>query len=254
MKLLRLLPSQWLAFFFSLLLVTACKKENSNTASPATDDADAYVFPIVPGTPAWAALTSGAAMIQACQVPPAVLQQMSTPGLVTTCLNYPLLNNMLAFIPLQRGARAQLANFNGFAELQQRPDAAQVLVTRYQQQCTVCVPPPADWGGYSLHYSHFEMVLAQDEFLTQLSSAQRHELVRLTLTKYAEKQREIANYATFGLKTTAFLLARIMRADSYAPFLAAVGTSAPLATFTADAEIYGQTQVLDTVVALAKTY
>jgi hypothetical protein len=98
------------------------------------------------------------------------------------------------------------------------------------------------------------MVLAQDEYVTQLSSAQRHALVRLTLVKYAEKQRKIANYATFGLKTTAFLLARILRADSYAPFLTAMGSSAPLATFTADAEIYGQTQVLDTVVALAKTY
>ncbi|TDN39167.1 hypothetical protein E4631_25615 [Hymenobacter sp. UV11] len=254
MKLLRLLPNQWLAFFFSLLLVTACKKEDSNTATPATDDADAYVFPIVPGTPAWAALTSGAAMIQACQVPPTVLQQMSTPGLVTTCLNYPLLNNMIAFNTLQRGVRSQLTNFNGFAEFQQRPDAAQVLVTRYQQQCTACVPPPADWGKYSLHYSYFEMVLAQDEFLTQLSSAQRHDLVRLTLAKYAEKQREIANYAIFGLKTTAFLLARIMQADQYAPFLAAVGTNPPLATFTKDAEIYGQMQVLDAVVTLAKTY
>ncbi|RZK26127.1 MAG: hypothetical protein EOO63_15100 [Hymenobacter sp.] len=101
------------------------------------------------------------------------------------------------------------------------------------------------------------MVLAQDEFLAQLSSAQRHELVRLTLVKYAEKQREIANYATFGLKTTAFLLAllaRIMQADRYAPFLAAVNTNVPRSTFTKDAEIYGQTQVLDAVVALAKTY
>lgn len=254
MKLLRLLPGQWFAFLFGLLLVTACKKEDSPPAVPVLDDADAYVFPIVPGTPAWAALTSGAAMIQACQVSPAVLQQMSTPGLVTTCLNYPLLNNMTAFIPLQKGARAQIANFNGFAELQQRPDAAQILVTRYQQQCTACVPPPADWGNYTLRYSYFEMVLAQDEYLTQLSSTQRHELVRLTLAKYAEKQREIANYATFGLKTTAFLLARIMQADQYAPFLAAGGTSAPLATFSKDAEIYGQTQVLDAVITLAKTY
>jgi hypothetical protein len=116
MKLLRLLPGQWVAFFCTLLLITACKKEASTPAVLVLDDADAYVFPMVPGTPAWAALTSGAALIQACQVPPAVLQQMSTPGLVTTCLNYPLLNNMLAFIPLQKGARAQLANFNGFAE------------------------------------------------------------------------------------------------------------------------------------------
>jgi len=192
------------------------------------DDSDAYVFPIL-------------------------LQQMSTLGLVTTCLNCPLLSSMMAFIPLQKGARAQIANFNGFAELQQRPDAAQVLVIRYQQLCTACVPPPTNWGNYTLDYSFFELVLAQDEYLTQLSSAQRHALVRLTLAKYVEKQREIANYATFGLKTTAFLLARIMRVDRYAPFLAAVGTNTPLATFTKDAEIYGQTQVPDAVVTLAKT-
>lgn len=254
MKLLRLSRTHWLAFCLSLLLVTACKKEELSAIPPVASDEDAYVFPIVPGTPAWAALASGADKIQACQVPPAVLQKMSTPGLVTTCLNYPLLNNMLAFIPLQNGARAQLANFNGFAELSQRPDAAQLLVNRYQQLCTACVPPPTNWGDYSLNYSYFEMVLAQDEYLTQLSSAQRHALVRITLAKYAEKQQEVANYAIFGLKTTAFLLARTMKIDNYAPFLAAVGSSAPLATFTAQAEIYGQTQVLDAVVAQAKTY
>lgn len=245
------LPTCWLALLLGLWGLSACQKEEP-AAAPVTDDA--YVFPVVPGTPAWAAFTSGAEMVQACQVPGPVLSSISTPGLITTCLNYPLLGDMLAYIPIQKGARAQLRNFNGFGELQQRPEAAALLAARYQSLCTTCANPAGGWGNYSLAYSYFEMILAQDEFIAQLSSAQRHALVRTTLTKYAEKQREIANYATFGLKTTAFLLARIMQADHYAPFETAIKADANLKTFTTEAEIYGQTRVLDTVVATATAF
>lgn len=60
MKLLWLLPGQWFAFFFGLLLVTACKKEALPLAVPVLGDSGAYVFPIVPGTPAWAKRDTGA--------------------------------------------------------------------------------------------------------------------------------------------------------------------------------------------------
>ncbi|QNP54519.1 hypothetical protein H9L05_22680 (plasmid) [Hymenobacter qilianensis] len=106
-----------------LLTFTACDKNDpeSCTSSVVPVPADTYVFPIVPGTPAWATFQTGAEMVAACQLPAATLPRISTAGLVATCLTYPLLGNMLAANSLQRGTRAQLANFNGFGELQQRP-------------------------------------------------------------------------------------------------------------------------------------
>jgi hypothetical protein len=176
------------------------------------------------------------------------------PGLVTTCLDYPLLRNMLAYNTLQQGIRAQLANFNGFGALQQRAGASAALFERYHLMRPTCLPA-TQVGDYSFTFSYVEMILAQDEYLQQLSPAQRRAYMQEALAKYADK-KPLADevYGLFGLKTAAFVMARIMRAEQYAPFLTAVGTSAPLATFVKDAEIYGQTQVLDTVVTVAKTY
>jgi hypothetical protein len=242
-----------------LLVLLSCKRENleSPSCTPYVPPlpTDTYIFPVQPGTPAWAALQSGADMIAVCQVPTNVLKSISTPGLVTTCLNYPLLSNMVAFTPLQKGTRAQLTNFNGFGELSQRSDAATLLASRYQLMQTACLPTPAEWGDYSFTYSYLEMVLAQDEYLNQLSSGQRHALVKEALAKYAAKQKLITDvYGVFGLKTTAFLMARVMQAEQYGPLSAAISVEPDLRAFVRDAEIYGNQSLLDEVVTNAKNF
>lgn len=247
-----------LSLLLGLLLLLACKKEEPTAMGCAPYEApipaDTYVFPIQPGTPAWAALTSGDAMRQACQLPAPTLQAISTPGLVTTCLNYPLLRNMLAYTTLQQGVRAQLANFNGFGELQQRSGASATLLERYQLMRPTCLPA-TQVGDYSFTFSYVEMILAQDEYLQQLSPAQRRALMQEALAKYADK-KPLADevYGLFGLKTAAFVMACIMRAEQYAPFLAATVSDVKLQTFLANAELSNDPKVVDNVVIYAKQF
>lgn len=244
-------------FLFGLLFLIACKKEDLS-CSPYTPSvpSDTYVFPVKPGTPAWAALQSGAEMVAVCQVPATTLASISTEGLISTCLDYPLLPDML-FVDfvLQRGARGVMSRFNGFGELQQRPSAAALLLDRYQHMRPGCLPEADQRGAYSFTFSYVEMIVAQDEYLNQLSSAQRRILLQEALTKYADKQPYTDDvYGIFGLKTTAFVMARIMQAESYAPFLTALSTDPALRVFSTDVNLQGNPQTLDVVVNHAKQF
>ena len=125
--------ARFLGLLLSLLTLAACQKDEVPDPQLPPAPADSYVFPVRPGTPAWAAFTTGQQMVDACQVPTATLRSMSTAGLVYTCLDYPLLGDMLAGFTIQRGARGVMNSFNGFAELARRPEGAALLFARYQQ-------------------------------------------------------------------------------------------------------------------------
>lgn len=248
---------------WGLLLLTGCEKEVPDEApdTPAlyacmlSVPSDTYTFPIKPGTPEWAALPSGGAKVQACQLPASVLQKISTRGLAATCMDYPLLSSMLAYTSLQRGVRSQLENFNGFGELRQRSDAAVTLLDRYSRMQATCLPDSVRRGEYSLIFSYLEMILSQDEYLTRLSPSERHTLLREALTKYAHKKLRVGDvYGIFGLKTTAFLLARLMQTERYAPFVTAVSSDPLLKTFTTDVDLQGQPQTLDIIIEHATKF
>lgn len=243
------------------LELTVCQKKDPEAAScapyVAPVPADTYVFPVLPGTPAWAAFTTGQQMVDACQVPAATLPRMSTSGLIATCLSYPLLSNMMASTSLQRGVRTQLANFNGFGELRQRPQAAVLLMERYQLMRPACLPAAGavERGNYSFSFTYLEMILAQEEYLAQLSSTERRQLLQEALAKYADKQASGPDsYSIFGRKTTVFLMARLLQAAQYAPFVGAVSTDPDLQRFVSDVELGNKPELLDTVVEYAKRF
>ncbi len=241
---------------FASLALAACEKED-HSCRPYTAPVprDTYVFPVQPGTPAWARLMTGAEMVAACQVPATTLNSMSTEGLIATCLDYPLLFDMTMANSLQRGARGVMSNFNGFGELHQRPSAAALLLDRYQRMRAGCLPKADQQGEYSFTFSYVEMIVAQEEYLNQLSSAQRRILLQETLTKYADKQPYTDDvYGIFGLKTTAFVMARIMQAERYAPFLTELSNSPALQAFITDVNLQGNPQTLDVVVNHAKQF
>ncbi|UOQ65156.1 hypothetical protein [Hymenobacter volaticus] len=243
----------WLVLL--LLSSAACSKEDmvgSACTSPyvAPRSADAYNFPVLPGTEAWKKLQSGQAMVDACQIPAAKLSAISTPGLLSTCLNYPLLGNILAYNSLQRGTRVQLESFNGFDELRKRPEAASLLLERYQRMGPTCLPEgQVQRGNYSFSFTYVEMILAQDEYLAQLSADERRSLLREALTKYIEKKPLAESvYSDLGLATSVFVMARIMQAEQYQPFLAAVRNEPDMAAFVADVFVTNNSSVLNRVI------
>lgn len=56
-----------------------------------------YVYPTVPGTDAWNALTSRVEKGNVCEIPNVILDNMTTNALLESYLNYPLLGDIFAW-------------------------------------------------------------------------------------------------------------------------------------------------------------
>lgn len=56
-----------------------------------------YDYPTKPGSSNWKQFKSHNEMIKACQMPDSILLQIPTKNLLESCLNYPLLFDILAY-------------------------------------------------------------------------------------------------------------------------------------------------------------
>lgn len=92
----------------------------------------AYEYPIVPGTPEWNELDSLDEKIAACHVDENLLASMTTPALLETVLNYPLLINMYAYSYPKMGIDSISQYFNGLDLLFERDDAYDCMVVLSQ--------------------------------------------------------------------------------------------------------------------------
>lgn len=249
------------AAFAALLIFYACNQDDKKlTCSPYKPPAaiDRYDFPLRPGDAGWAGLKTGQDMVDTLQMPNSVLKTISTAGLMETCLDYPLLLDMIAFPSLQKGTQVQLGNFNGFGELARRPESAALLLQRYQQMGPACFPANAteqQRGAYTFTFTYIEMVMAQDEYISKLSDEQRKALMSEALNKYAQEKQLFPDfYSVFNFKTLAFLMARIMIHDRYQPFLEAIAADTHLQAFVNDAEIRGRVEILEKAIKYANQF
>lgn len=93
-----------------------------------------YEYPVLPGTDEWKELTSFQEMIAACHVDEELLASMTTPALLETVLNYPLLVNVYCFNSLEQGMDSVSQYFKGIELLAAREDAADCLQEYRQSQ------------------------------------------------------------------------------------------------------------------------
>lgn len=174
--------------------------------------ADAYNYPIRPGTYAWRAFTDHQQMVDACQIPDSALMAMSTKGLVKSIIDYPLLGDMGAYDSMAQGLEAVTSHFNGLSELFQRSDAGTELLSVYQSLDLKKVDNK-NWAGiqkgaYLVLISEVETMLAQEAVLNSLDDEEVKSLATEASAKHAAKQ----NYSVFwqrGLETTSLLIERI---------------------------------------------
>jgi hypothetical protein len=195
--------------FIGILLLSAC--------SPT----DAYDYPIKPGTDEWKAFGSHDEMLQACQIPESILKDMSTAGLVETVLNYPLLGDYTAYNNMQYGFDMVVSHFNGLRELFNRKDAGTELLARYRTMDPAAIDN--DWtdvekGFYAFSFQDIEALLAQEPILTNLTEAQRQELLTEAIAKYQAKQQHAEVYGQYGQEGTVWLIGRALQQESYSPF------------------------------------
>lgn len=115
---------------FSLLFVICL----SSTASAKQVEPDytvetPYEYPITASSPEWLKMPSHFERVEACQIPDDILKSMTTPALVETVSNYPLLVDLLLFDEADYAFEVVSTGFNGITELISRPDAYEEIIT-----------------------------------------------------------------------------------------------------------------------------
>jgi len=152
---------------------------------------DAYVFPVTPGSAEWKAFTSHDEMLEACQIPEAILREMSTESLVETALGYPLYGDIWAYNSPQQGFEAVAAQFNGLAELLTRKDAGKVLLAKYSRMSPLDIEEKwndTQKGTYSFDIANIEILLSQESILSSLTELELGDLRNDAMKKLLAKQ------------------------------------------------------------------
>lgn len=146
-----------------------------------------FDFPIKPGSAQWQAFKTVQDMYDACQIPAAVLSNLSTQALIQTCLNYPAWTVLLIHNTPQQGFNTWRQHFNGIDALYKRSDAIEELLAAYaaydlkgHQKLATDV----EKGSYTFKLKMLEIIMAQKDFIGKLSSVQQKQLIKTSLSHY----------------------------------------------------------------------
>ncbi|MBN2482266.1 MAG: hypothetical protein JXB19_11020 [Bacteroidales bacterium] len=242
-------------FIWMTLLFPGCfddlENDDTGTFGCYLENApDAYDYPVIPGTPEWAELTSGSEMDSACMIPDDILSEISTAGLVETVLNYPLFGNLFAGSTgsYQISFESLTKHFNGFRELFSRNDAALNLLERYKLMYPGCLH-----NNYSLatvpvgwRFAFIEILLVQYEIINQLNQKNLESLLDEAVKKYEEKK--LFEYSVMSSQLFSMAVAgRIMYISNYAPFIEACNNNSDVKNFMDHIEFFVDTETLEMI-------
>ncbi len=201
-----------------ILLTTSCENSTGDYRDgepilncmnfPRPDDA--YEYPVLPGMEEWRFFSSTEEMIEACQIDPGLLENLTTQAVFQALWEYPFFFEYGNRDQYQRDFEGIFSNNNAYKEFLKRTDAGEVLYQRLLSVKPLC-------EGTTVYSRGLELFLSQDVFLQQLNDSQKQSVVSVSLQNDAIRQKEIDG--TDGLRTvTALLLARVLYSADYKPF------------------------------------
>ena len=167
-------------------------------------------YPVKPGTEEWKTLISHEDMLRVCQIPDDILQAMSTKDLIFVCLNYPLQFDFFAHNNLQEGLRKVSANFNGIQELFKRNDNALYLLDLLRNNNLETLPnkntSDLQRGEAIVKLSLTEVLLSQEEVLTNATLDQHKEIAAIAVKNMTVKEQSPQMHSNYSLEASAYLL------------------------------------------------
>ena len=169
---------------------------------------DEYIYPIKPGMPEWAKLTSHMEMEKVVQIPDSVLKKISTWGLVESCFKYPLYADFAAFNNQVKYINDLTVSFSGFKELFSRDDAPKILLYYYRHWDVKLYPS-------FLERNFIELTIGSDSFLSKLNENQ---LLYLISTALEMKEQETSTYTGSLPPYSFFVMANSLIHYPYKPF------------------------------------
>ena len=167
-------------------------------------------FPVKPGSVEWASFTTGQQMRDACQIPPNILEALSTRDLVEICLNYPMWLDYTASNDERTGISYMIKRFNGLNELIERRDGVFELINAYKEYPVLTqIQQESSKDFYTPYKLPFlELLLADDAFIKQLNEQESAELAKIVVEKYALKVENTHVYSLWNIRNT-FLLGAV---------------------------------------------
>jgi hypothetical protein len=215
---------------------------------------DSYDFPIKGGTSEWAAFRTHDEMVAACQVPEPILRELSTEGLIETCLNYPLIGDMGMYSSWQQGFDRVAARFNGLQELLQRPDVGTKLLEHYRQMAPAGIRKKGtslQKGQYAVTFQYVETLLAQEAVLSSMTAGERRDLLVECLGKVRAKQEP--DYNVVDIAYTVWVMGRILVMDTPDGLELEGQTESGLAYFVEEGSFVNE-QVMGEILTRAEQY
>ena len=168
-------------------------------------------YPVKPGSKEWLAVPDFTKRLELLNIPEVLLERISTEELVKSCLNYPEIQLVFTRNDLQLGYDFIRSSFNGFVELESRPDAGKELMkvyAGYKPDGFDLNSTDLEIGKFMSKFAYIEILMAQTEILNKLNPGDSKELMAICSQKYKVKKDRQKYYGGIGLQTTALILAR----------------------------------------------
>ena len=179
-------------------------------------------YPIKPGSKEWLSQPEFIGKLTLLNIPSNTLKLLTTNQLVKVCLDYPYFSLVFTRNSLQQGYEFIRDNFNGFRELENRPDASQYLLVEYEKMDPSDFKPESSLGTkgeYMAKFTFIELLLAQFPILDNTDLSMKNQILNVGFQKY-KKKLLIPSYGLVGLSTTAFVLGRTINSiDANSPNL-----------------------------------
>ena len=150
-------------------------------------------------------------MVDACQIPSDILENVNDKQLAEICFNYPLFHDYTSVNDQRKGISRMIEMFNGLKELSKRKDGAQELVYIYERYPVLSEIPKEDSKDYfmPIKLPFLELLQSDDNFIKQLDDQALTSLGKIVLDKYERKLENSHIYSLHNISKT-FLLGAVI--------------------------------------------
>jgi len=171
-------------------------------------------YPIKPGTEEWKKIETHKTMVEVCQIPEHILYGINTKNLVTLCLQYPLLYDILVFDNCNDGLKKLFSDFNGIRELSKREEALTYLQDIYLAEIggfkkKLDSGSDLDIGYTIMNISTIELLLGYSDFNENFSKENHKKTLNILLFGYFEKIKYPESFQGIGFTTNLFARAHV---------------------------------------------
>ena len=165
-------------------------------------------------------------------IPDSLIPPMSTRGLLESCLANPHTQASLKLRKSLARGRQEFFTMNTWQALEQRPDAYQTMMERYDRLEAACSPviqSAATEDAYEIQaqLASIEFALTRESFLKRLNTLEKRQLAAKVIAKHREKTQYNYDRVLIGMGDGLWLLASLLLAANDTKFSDAIRSEPP---------------------------